>query len=168
MTAFRYTSLLAAGLFALMTGCAAAGSGDGGVESHTGTVRVVGSAPVNVQVVLEVEGGSPMRVVGGLAEEVARATGARVTVRGRVSRSPDPIVEREIEATGYEVVSVNGGPVIVGEVVAVDGHGGARLRMDDGEEMMVTGAPRDFRVGQKVWVQGPRSVTVQSYGTLRP
>lgn len=159
---------VAIALVAMATGCAAAGVGDVGVESHTGTIQVVGSPPVNVQVVLQPEAGPAMRVVGELANEIARLVSARVTVRGWVSPSPDPIVDREIEASGYEIVSVNGAPVIVGEVVSVDGGGNARLRTEDGAEVMVTGAPASFRVGQKVWVQGPRSVTVQSYGTLRP
>ncbi len=159
---------VAIALVAMATGCAAAVVGDGGVESLTGTVQVVGSAPVNVQVVLQPESGPAMRVVGDLASEVANLVSARVTVRGRVSPSPDPIVAREIEATGYEIVAVNGAPVIVGEVISVDGGGSARLRTEDGAEVVVTGAPASFRVGQKVWVQGPRSLTVQSYGTLRP
>ncbi len=168
MTVHRSIPAVAIALVAMATGCAAAGVGDGGPEVHTGTIQVVGSAPVNVQVVLQPEAGPAMRVVGELAGEVARLGSATVTVRGRVSPSPDPIVAREIEATGYQIVAVNGAPVIVGEVVSVDASGNARLRTEDGGEVMVTGAPASFRVGQKVWIQGPRSVTVQSYGTLRP
>jgi hypothetical protein len=141
--------------------------GGQGAEALVGTVRIVGSAPMNVQVVLEPDGGRGVRLVGPLASELQRLAGARVAVRGAIAPSPDPIVDRQIEASGYEILSVNDRPVVMGEIVGVSGEW-VRLRTAEGEEVFLSGAPSDFRVGQKVWVQGPRSMAVQSYGTIRP
>jgi hypothetical protein len=140
---------------------------DGEAESVTGMVQIVGSAPVNVQVVLQSPGERGIRLTGELADELGRLAGAQVTVRGSLRPSPDPIVSRELEATGYDVVSVNGRPVIMGEVISA-GAGGVRIRTADGREVTLVGAPASFAVGQKVWVQGVHSVAVQSYGTVRP
>src|SRR5690606_35618906 len=100
MTEVRLMPAVAIVLVSLAAGCVLASVGGGRVESHTGIIQIVGSAPVNVQIVLQPEARIAMRVVGDLEDEVANLGTARVTVRGRVSRSPDPIVEREIEATG--------------------------------------------------------------------
>lgn len=155
----------------LLLGCAPGGVGSrpagGEPESYAGTVQVVGSAPMNTRIVLEREGAAPVGLAGPLAAELATLSGARVSVHGTAAESPDPMVAREIDVAAYEIVSINGGPVIAGEVIAVEGDE-ARLRTADGAEVRIIGAPRSFRVGQKVWVQGPREVTVQSYGTLRP
>lgn len=131
-----------------------------------GEVRIVGSAPVNVQTVIRTEEGS-VRVTGALAGEVARLGGARVVVHGQVRPSPDPIVDREVSVERYEVLSIDGRPVIVGEIVEVRGAD-VVLRTDGGEEITLRGSPPEFRVGQRVWVQGPASVSVQSHGTIRP
>ena len=131
-----------------------------------GEVRIVGSAPVNVQTVIRTEEGN-VRVTGALAGEVARLGGARVAVYGPVRASPDPIVDREVRVERYEVISIDGRPVIVGEIVAVRGAD-VVLRTDDGEEITMRGSPPGFQVGQRVWVQGPVSVAVQSHGTIRP
>jgi hypothetical protein len=136
-------------------------------QSHVGTVQIVGSAPVNVQVVLQPENGTTTRLTGELVAELERLQGARVAVRGTITPSADPIVSRQIDVERYEIVSINGKPVIMGEIISIDGDS-ARLRTEDGGEVLLPGAPAAFRVGQKVWVQGPQSVTVQSYGTVRP
>jgi hypothetical protein len=113
------------------------------------------------------EGARPVRLVGPLRDELSRLAGARVEVWGELTTSPDPMVDRQLAAGGYEVVSVNDRPVLFGELVEV-GAGTARLRTTDGREVHLTGVPSNFRVGQKVWVQGPESVIVQTYGTVRP
>jgi hypothetical protein len=136
-------------------------------EPVRGTVRVVGSAPVNVQVVLQPPSGRALRLVGPLAGELERLAGVEVAVRGRVEPSPDPMVDRQLRVAGYEIVSVAGRPVVMGEIIAIQ-EGWVRLRTEAGEEVFLSGAPSQFRVGQKVWVQGPRSIAVQSYGMIRP
>jgi hypothetical protein len=139
----------------------------GGETVLRGEVQIVGSTPVNVQVVLQRERGGAVRLVGPLAEELANLSGAHVEVQGEVATSPDPLIDRQVTVTGYDVVSVNGRPVVLGEIVEVTGDR-ALLRTAGGEEIHVVGVPGSFRVGQKVWVQGPQSVLMQSYGTIRP
>lgn len=137
-------------------------AGDGRV---VGTVRVVGSAPVNVQVVVRRADGGNVRVVGPLSEEVRRLSGAEVAVSGPLEPSPDPMADGQIRADGYEILSVDGRPVITGVVESRTGEW-TLLRTAAGEPVYLSGAPAELRVGQKVWVQGPRSVVVQSYGVL--
>ncbi len=135
-------------------------AGDGEETSVTGTVRVVGSAPVNVQTVLQ-EGDAPsVRVTGPLTGEIERLSGARVTVWGRIAGGA-------VEAERYEVVSVDGRPVVTGVVERAPG-GGLQLRTDRGEVLRLDGADAHLRVGQKVWVQGPATVQLQSFGVIRP
>jgi hypothetical protein len=136
-------------------------------QSVRGTVRIVGSAPMNVQVVLQPPSGRALRLTGPLVGELERLSGAEVAVRGRVRPAPDPMVDRQIEAAGYDIVAVNGRPVVSGEIVAREG-GFVRMRTPQGDEVLLSGAPEQFRVRQKVWVQGPASVVVQSYGVVRP
>ncbi len=174
MIALLYLFPLAAGLL----GCAprteppdsvapdTAAGAEGEAAAITGVVRVVGSAPLNVQTVIVTDVGS-VRVSGPLSEELTRLAGARVLARGEVGAAPDPIVDREIVAESYEILTVDGRPVHAGVIIEVRGEV-AVLRTDSGEEIVLQGAPASFRVGQRVWVQGPTSVSVQSYGTVRP
>lgn len=133
----------------------------------TGTVRVVGSAPVNVQIVLQPAEGGSVRLTGPLSSELANLSGAQVTVFGDVRPAPDPLVDRVLEATDYRIESVDGEPVLSGEIVSVTGQR-ATLRLADGEEVVLDVPAGEFRQGQKVWVKGPRRVAVQSYGVIRP
>lgn len=133
----------------------------------TGVVRIVGSAPVNVQVVLQPEGGGSIRLTGPLRDELANLAGAQVAIRGELTPSPDPLADRELRASGYDILSVDGEPVLSGEIIDVNGDR-ARLRTASGEEFVLNVPASTFRVGQRVWVQGPQMVTVQSYGVMRP
>lgn len=149
-------------LLLAVAGCAprtpaSSAPGDGRVA---GTVRVVGSAPVNVQVVVQEPGGRSVRVDGPMAAEVRELSGAEVEVWGRMSDGP------AVEAAGYTILSVNGEPVEMGVVERAPG-GGVQLRTSAGV-VRLTGAASSLRVGQKVWVQGPTTVQVQSYGVIRP
>jgi hypothetical protein len=160
----------------LVLGCAPRGepadsvpSPAGAVPSGAGTVgtvRIVGSAPMNVQVVLQPDTGRSISLTGSLRAELEQLAGARVAVEGEIARSADPIVDRSIEATRYTILAVNGRPVVTGEIVSMNA-GIARLRTESGEQIELRGVPDSFRVGQKVWVQGPKSLTVQTYGLIR-
>jgi hypothetical protein len=132
-----------------------------------GTVRIVGSAPVNVQVVLQPESGQAVRVAGPLAGEIQQLSGARVAVRGRIEPAPDPMVSRQVQVESYEILSVNGQPVTLG---TVEGHMNdwTLLRTSTGELVYLAGPPERFRAGQKVWIQGPAARIVQTYGVLTP
>lgn len=127
---------------------------------RAGTVRVVGSAPMSVQVVLEAERGSQVVLTGPLAGELQAVRGARVAVRGQERRGT-------LEATEYVVREVDGRPVVSGRVERAP-DGGLQLRTLAGEVVHLSGATNELRVGQKVWVQGAQAVRVQSYGVIRP
>jgi hypothetical protein len=165
---------IAIALVLMLAACAPAGEppdsipapAAAGAERLEGTVRIVGSAPVNVQVVLQPEQGRAVRLVGPLATELEQLSGVEVSVTGRVERSSDPVTDRQIHASSYRILRVDGAPVVMGEIVSVTG-GSARLRTEEGDEVLLSGVPASFRVGQKVWVQGPRTIAVQSFGTIR-
>lgn len=140
---------------AAMGGTAMMQSGDGEV---TGEVAVVGSAPMNVQVVVQT-GRASVRVEGPLRDEIRALSGARVSVQGRMGRD-------QITATRYRVISVDGRPVLFGTVERAGD--GLALRLDDGSVVALQGATTAFRPGQKVWVQGPTSVRVQVFGIAKP
>lgn len=131
-----------------------------------GVVRVVGSQPVDVHVVIEMEEGGTARVVGELRDEIRRLAGAVVRVEGPLAPSEMPVARQQVRATDYRIVSVNGEPVIQGLVEGKTG-GWTILRTPEGERVYLASAPEGIRTGQRVWVQGPRSVIVQSYGVIR-
>ncbi|HEX5727079.1 MAG TPA: hypothetical protein VFX98_16500 [Longimicrobiaceae bacterium] len=128
-------------------------------EPHrvVGRVAVVGSAPVNLRVAVRTDAGG-VYVEGPLAAEVRRLSGAQVEVWGR--RDGDVL-----RAEGYRVVSVDGAPVWQGTVERGPG-GGLVLRLADGNTLALDHAPPEIRPGQKVWVQGPTHVGVQTFGIV--
>ena len=137
-----------------------AGGGSAQEERVVGVPSSVGSAPMNVRTQLAAEGGGNLYVTGPLSNEIRSLAGARVAVWGR--RGPD----RALEATNYEILSVNGRPVVMG-VVERASDGSLHLRTGDGRTVRLQGAPPAFRPGMKVWVQGPGNITVQTYGVVR-
>lgn len=167
----RFSSLL---LAILVAGCSprvqpadSISAAPGDPETVSGVIRVVGSAPVNVQVMLDTGEGRQVRLVGDLRSELERLAGINVTVSGRATPTPDPMADRQIDVASYEVGMVEGRSVVVGEIVQISA-GEAQLRTADGGILYLRGIPNEFRVGQKVWVQGPATVVVQSFGVLRP
>lgn len=137
----------------------------GGESRVTGTVRVVGSTPMT-RVVIDPADGNDVQLVGPLREELRRLAGAEVAVTGPLSPAPDRMADRQIQVSGYEVLSVDGQPVLSGTVEGRT-NDWTLLRTAQGELVYLAGATQELRPGQKVWVQGPRSVIVQSYGVLR-
>lgn len=162
MTALR---LMAAA--ALLGACAttppSAGERAGGTE---GTVRVAGSAPMDVHVLVEPEGEDAVRIVGARRDEIRRLSGARVVVYGTAGDSDHPIATRQIDASDYEIVSVNGEPVLQG-VVQGKTAGWTVLLTRDGRTIYLTSVPDTVRTGQTVWVQGQQGLIVQSFGVLK-
>jgi hypothetical protein len=57
---------------------------------------------------------------------------------------------------------------VVTGVVEQGPDGQLQLRTDDGRVVRLTGGAAHLRVGQKVWVQGPQTVQVQTFGVIRP
>ena len=127
-----------------------------------GVPRVVGSAPMNVQLVLQDERGRSTQITGPLAAEIQRLDGARVQVWGQM-------VGQAFQPSGYQVLSVDGRPVEMG-IVERAPDGGVQLRRADGQIVRLAGAASQLRVGQKVWIQGPTTtaVQVQTYGVISP
>lgn len=156
----------------LVTACAAPGASTqgaaaGGADRAEGIVRVVGSAPLDVHVIVQPDGAEAVRVTGPLRDEIRRLSGARVVVHGDLERSEAPIASRQLEATDYQIVSINGQPVVLGTVQGRTG-GWTVLRTRDGETVYLSGVPESVRTGQTIWVQGQHSLIVQSFGVLDP
>jgi hypothetical protein len=128
-------------------------------DSVAGTLRVVGSAPVNVRLVIQGAAGSA-NVAGPLREELRKLAGAEVTLLGRQEGA-------DFVASEYRIRAIDGRPVTLGTVEGAEGEY-LRLRTGGGEVVYLVDAPAELRPGQKVWVQGPRGVIVQSFGTVRP
>lgn len=127
-----------------------------------GVPRLVGSAPMNTQLVLAQDGGRSTSIMGPLAGELQRLDGARVEVSGRMIRG-------QLQASSYRIRSVDGRPVEMG-IVERAPEGGMQLRRSDGRVVRLTGGASQLRVGQKVWVQGPTTaaVQVQTFGVITP
>ena len=128
-------------------------------DTVAGTLRLVGSAPVNVRLVVQNAAGGTT-VAGPLRDELQRLSGAEVVLTGRSEGG-------SFVPTDYRVVAVDGRPVTMGTVDALTGDY-ARLRTADGGVVYLVGGAGLFRVGQKVWVQGPGAVIVQTHGIIRP
>ena len=126
-----------------------------------GRVAVVGSAPMDVRVALQTDGGENVYLAGPRLAELRSLAGARVEVRGRRDAGGRLTVE------DYQVVSVDGRPVETGTVERAP-DGGLQLRRRDGSTVRLQGGVQQLRPGQTVWVQGPGSITVQTYGIISP
>ncbi len=115
---------------------------------------------------LRTDDGTSVGLVGELEAELARLSGAVVSVRGTDAPAP---ADRGLEVTDYEVVSINGEPPSVG---VLERRGEEYwLGGDPGVHLMGIPDALTQAVGAKVWVTGPSSaegVTVQSYGIIRP
>jgi hypothetical protein len=122
-------------------------SAGGGTAVAEGTVRQVGSAPV-ATTRIETEDG-PVVVVGPLALELARASGAVARVHGSASGSGGPDT---IRAVKYELVSVDGLSPLVGVLGLTDGR--LTVATEYGQRVGLDGASDRMRsaVGSKIWV----------------
>lgn len=146
---------------ALAGGCTPPAAARGGEpEWLAGRLAVVGSAPVNVRLSLQMADGRSVYVTGPAAAELRTLAGAEVEVEGRMEGGA-------FEARGYRIRAVDGRPVLSGTVEAAPG-GGLQLRLEDGSAVRLGGGADRLRAGQKVWVQGPTQVQVQTYGVIVP
>ena len=148
-------------VLAALAACTPPAARGGQPERLAGRLAVVGSAPMNVRLALHTADGRSVFVAGPAAGELRRLAGAEVEVEGRMARGGT------FQASGYRVVSVDGRPALVGVVEAAPG-GGLQLRLEDGSAVRLGGGADRLRPGQKVWVQGPNQVQVQTFGVIVP
>jgi hypothetical protein len=140
-------------------GTAAAGDEVPGEVRRTGTLAVVGSVPTE-RLVLRVEEGPPLTLEGRWVAELRGLSGMRVAVEGRSA------VDERFEVERYEVVGVDGRPVISGTVEAGEG-GRLHLRTPAGRVYHLQEPPSRLRPGQEIWVEVPPALRVQTYGVIR-
>ncbi|HJU64245.1 MAG TPA: hypothetical protein VJ596_01150 [Gemmatimonadaceae bacterium] len=130
-------------------------------DSARGVVRIVGSLPVNVSVVLTPEGStSAIRLSGDGAATLRQLGGVEVVVRGTRTASG------EFDVASFTVRSVNGDPAVDG-VLVVDGGG---LAIDtDGGRRRVSNPPDALRelVGARVWITGSLDRGPNMFGVIR-
>lgn len=132
--------------------------------SIQGVIETIGKAPMTM-VVLRPAHGPPVRVDGPLADEVARLTGATVTLFG-TAQPGSPY--RTVAPTHYEIVAIDGEKPFVG-VLRVEGDA---VRLEGTPTLRLAGVPRALRdqAGARVYVLGSLRdgvVTVLSFGVIR-
>ena len=115
---------------------------------------------------LRTDDGSSVGLVGELGAELARLSGAVVTVRGNDAPAP---ADRGLDVMEYEVMSINGETPSVGVLE----RRGEEYWLGGDPSVHLIGIPDALTqaVGAKIWVTGSSSangVTVQSYGIIRP
>lgn len=138
--------------------------GEPGPDTIVGTVRVVGNEPFT-QAVVEPEEGDPAVVGGPYRAEVSRLAGAVVRLSGRLGEPGYP--GRTLEATSYEIVSVDGVRPLLGTLES--DSAGFRLVFPEGgeRELVAVSGPLAAREGALVWVVLDDRGGVARYGVLR-
>jgi hypothetical protein len=131
------------------------------VETLRGTLALTGNDPV-VRVTLRGDSES-VDIVGPLRDELARLTGAVVTVDGHRTNG-----SRSFEAVSYDVVSVNGERPVLGTLVERDGA----VWLEGDEAIRLVNVSDNLRrhLGAKMWIVGTRTaegLQPESYGVIR-
>lgn len=160
----------------VMAACAARGQGSGtpaggmapqrGDTTVEGTVTSVGADPF-AQIVLATASGD-VGVQGALAGEIAALQGAVVRIWGPAAANQPPVPTRAVDVRGYDVVSVGGEPVYVGELV----RRGEEVWLVGRDRMQLAAVPTALasRVGAKVWLGGMRrgnTFEIRLFGIIR-
>jgi hypothetical protein len=134
------------------------------LDDLSGKVFVTGSEPHTAVTLLPAEGRG-VTLVGDLAVELARLSGAEVRVRGAQTGKP-PAGGFEVES--YDVIKVDGEVPKVGILTAV----GGAVTLVGSDTIELSNVPDQLRsqAGAKVWIVGQDQggkLGVQSYGILR-
>jgi len=139
--------------------------GSPGPDTIVGTVSVVGNEPFT-QAVVEPEEGDPAVVAGPHRAEIRRLAGAVVRLSGVLGEAGYP--GRTLEATSYEIVSVDGVRPLLGTLEAAE-NGAFRLVFPHGgeRELAAVSAALAARRGSLVWVVLDDRGGVARYGVLR-
>jgi hypothetical protein len=129
------------------------------------TGRIVAPPERHVTPALYLESGRTIGIVGELAEEIRRLSGAQVTILG------EPGPDGAIQARTYAVIEINGERPEVG--VISRRSMGYVLFLESGELPLASrgAAPLRSLVGSKIWALGQRQgeeLHIESYGVIRP
>ena len=133
------------------------------LDRLTGQILITGTAQIEF-VTLQIDGGGAVNLSGVLLPELRRLSGAMVSVEG--SRTDAAPLQR-LEATAYEVTSIDGQRPAVGILRELDGS----VVVAGTETVRLSGVPDALRrqMGAKVWVVGrdtDSGLQVQSYGVI--
>lgn len=137
--------------------------GDVGPDTVSGIVRQVGNLPF-VRTLID-DGDEGIFVTGELESEITRLAGAEVRATGTFTEGGQP--GRYIDASSYEIVSIDGAEPAVGILGKSDGA--YYLDLFSGELYPLKTIPSELQtsVGAKVWVITGEVGQVQAYGILR-
>lgn len=144
-------------------GAAFARVGEPGPDGAEGRVRLAGSRPFT-RTIIETDEDGAITVTGPYAAEIGRLAGAVVRVTGYAGGADMP--GPSIDASSYEVASVDGDPVKVGHLRSDEGGHyleslGRRLPVGSVSEALAA------REGALVWVVLDENGGVARYGVLR-
>ncbi len=137
--------------------------GDVGQDTVSGTVRQDGNLPF-VRTLID-DGDEGIFVTGDLDSEIARLSGADVRATGTFTEGGQP--GRYIDASSYEIVSIDGAEPAVG--ILNESDGAYYLDLFSGKPYPLNTVPPELQtsVGAKVWVITGEVGQVQAYGILR-
>ena len=137
--------------------------GDVGPDSVSGIVRQVGNLPF-ARTLID-DGDEGVFVTGELESEIARLSGAEVRATGAFTEGGQP--GRYIDASSYEIVSIDGTVPAVG--ILNERDGAYYVDLFSGEPYPLKTIPSELRtsIGAKVWVITGEVDQVQAYGILR-
>jgi hypothetical protein len=131
----------------------------------TGSITSTGTDGQRM-LILRMDDGTSVGLVGELQVELAMLSGAVVTVRGNDAPAA---ADRGLDVTEYEIVTVNGETPSVG---MLERRGGEYWLVGD-SDVHLTAVPAVLTqaVGAKIWVTGSSTaglLRVQSFGIIRP
>ena len=137
--------------------------GDVGPDTVSGIVRQVGNLPF-ARTLID-DGDEGVFVAGELESEIARLAGAEVRATGAFTEGGQP--GRYIDASSYEIVSIDGAVPAVG--ILNESDGAYYLDLFSGESYPLKTIPPELQtsVGAKLWVITGEVGQVQGYGILR-
>lgn len=139
--------------------------GEVGPDTITGTVRLVGNVPF-VRTVVEPEEGAPVTISGRYQPELERLVGAVVRAMGR--SAPTEGGRPGLEARGYQIVSVDGEPPLVGILRRDDDGYWLEAPGGDTTRVIAVTEPLASRAGDRVWLTLDENRGVVRYGILGP
>ncbi len=137
--------------------------GEVGPDTVSGVVRQVGNLPF-VRTLID-DGDQSVFVTGELESEITRLAGMEVSSTGTFTEGGQP--GRYIDASSYEIVSIDGAEPAVGILDESDGAYYVNLFSGEPYPLMTVPSELQTSIGAKVWVLTGEVGQVQAYGILR-